>query len=86
MPLATAVVTYSVVAICVLLDADGGVNAREIFATVWVPEPATVTLTSGLKVEDVDTDGEDHAQDYQRYMFKAIKWIDARVGPAFVKG
>lgn len=30
-----------------------------------------------LKVEDVDSDGEDHAGDDQRYMLKKIKWIDA---------
>jgi len=29
------------------------------------------------KVEDVDTDGEDHAGDDQRYMLKKLKWIDA---------
>lgn len=32
------------------------------------------------RVEDVDTDGEDHAADAQRYMKKHLKWIDARVG------
>lgn len=32
------------------------------------------------KVEDVDTDGEDHAPDEQRYMLKKIKHIDAAVG------
>lgn len=32
-------------------------------------------------VEDVDTEGEDHAGDDQRYMLKRLKWIDAgRVG------
>lgn len=30
-----------------------------------------------LKVEDVDSDGEDHAPDDQRYMLKKVKWIDA---------
>lgn len=30
-----------------------------------------------LKVEDVDSAGEDHAPDDQRYMLKKIKWIDA---------
>lgn len=39
-----------------------------------------------VKVEDVDTHGEDHAADDQRYQFKAIKWIDAKVGPAWIKG
>ena len=33
-----------------------------------------------LKVEDVDTGGEDHAPDDQRYMLKALKWIDAKAG------
>lgn len=33
-----------------------------------------------LKVEDVDTQGEDHAGDDQRYMFKELQWIDAKVG------
>lgn len=33
-----------------------------------------------LKVEDVDSDGEDHAPDDQRYMLKKIKHIDASVG------
>lgn len=32
------------------------------------------------KVEDVDTTGEDHAPDDQRYQFKALKWINANVG------
>lgn len=32
------------------------------------------------KVEDVDTSGEDHAPDDQRYQFKALKWIDGKVG------
>lgn len=32
------------------------------------------------KVEDVDSDSEDHAADDQRYMLKKIKWIDAGVG------
>lgn len=31
-------------------------------------------------VEDVDTEGEDHAPDAQRYIIKHLKWIDARVG------
>jgi phage terminase large subunit len=31
-------------------------------------------------VEDVDTDGEDHAPDDQRYMLKKIKWIDSTIG------
>lgn len=35
-----------------------------------------------LKVEDVDTEGEDHAPDDQRYMLKKIKFIDAGVGAA----
>jgi len=30
-----------------------------------------------IKVEDVDTDGEDHAPDEQQYMLKKLKWIDA---------
>lgn len=33
-----------------------------------------------LKIEDVDSEGEDHAGDAVRYQFKAIKWIDAKVG------
>ena len=33
-----------------------------------------------LKVEDVMTQGEDHWGDQARYMLKALKWIDARVG------
>lgn len=32
------------------------------------------------KVEDVQTDSEDHAEDDQRYMLKALKWIDAKSG------
>jgi phage terminase large subunit len=32
------------------------------------------------KVEDVDQSGEDHAPDDQRYQFKHLKWIDAKVG------
>ncbi len=32
------------------------------------------------KVEDVDTSGEDHAPDDQRYQFKSLQWIDAKVG------
>jgi len=32
------------------------------------------------KVEDVDTDGEDHAPDAVRYLFKALKWLDSKVG------
>lgn len=32
------------------------------------------------KVEDVDTDGEDHAADDERYQFKHLKWIDAGSG------
>lgn len=31
------------------------------------------------KVEDVNTTGEDHAADDQRYMLKAVRWIDARI-------
>jgi PBSX family phage terminase large subunit len=33
-------------------------------------------------VEDVDTEGEDHAGDAMRYMFKHTKWLDGRVGAA----
>lgn len=33
-----------------------------------------------LKVEDVDTHGEDHSPDAIRYQFKALQWIDAKVG------
>ncbi len=33
-----------------------------------------------IKVEDVDTAGEDHAPDEQSYMLKKVKWIDAGVG------
>jgi phage terminase large subunit len=32
------------------------------------------------KVEDVDTDGEDHAPDALRYLHKHLKWIDAKAG------
>lgn len=32
------------------------------------------------RVEDVDTDGEDHAPDASRYCLKHIKWIDAKSG------
>jgi hypothetical protein len=32
------------------------------------------------KVEDVDTEGNDHAADAERYMKKHLKWIDAGVG------
>lgn len=32
------------------------------------------------KVEDVDTQGEDHAPDDQRYMLKALKWLEGRTG------
>lgn len=32
------------------------------------------------KVEDVDTESEDHAPDAARYQFKKLKWIDAKVG------
>lgn len=32
------------------------------------------------KVEDVDTDGEDHAADSTRYMLKRLKWIDGKTG------
>ena len=33
-----------------------------------------------IKVEDVDSEGEDHAGDAERYMKKHLKWIDAKVG------
>ena len=33
-----------------------------------------------LKVEDVNTKGEDHAPDAARYMFSNLQWIDAKVG------
>lgn len=33
-----------------------------------------------IKVEDVDSSGEDHAPDDQRYMLKKLKWIDAKLG------
>jgi hypothetical protein len=32
------------------------------------------------KVEDVDSTGEDHAPDASRYLFKHLKWIDAKLG------
>jgi phage terminase large subunit len=32
------------------------------------------------KAEDLDTDGEDHSEDCQRYIFKHLRWIDAKVG------
>lgn len=33
-----------------------------------------------LNVEDVDSTGEDHAPDAVRYQFKALKWIDGKLG------
>jgi len=42
---AAAVVTYAVVAICVLFDAAGGVAAKETVDTVYVPVPVPVTST-----------------------------------------
>ena len=33
-----------------------------------------------LKVEDVETDGEDHAPDDQRYMLKGLKWLGTQSG------
>ena len=33
-----------------------------------------------LRVEDIDTDGDDHGADDQRYMLKKVKFIDAHVG------
>jgi hypothetical protein len=33
-----------------------------------------------LHVEDIDTEGEDHSDDAQRYEKKHLKWIDARLG------
>jgi len=33
-----------------------------------------------IKVEDVDTAGEDHASDDQRYMLKKLKWLGSKVG------
>ena len=32
------------------------------------------------RVEDVDTDGDDHGADSQRYQKKHLKWIDAKLG------
>lgn len=32
------------------------------------------------QVEDLDSDGEDHAPDAMRYMLKHLKWIDAKLG------
>lgn len=32
------------------------------------------------RVEDVDTDSEDHAPDAMRYLLKHVKWIDAKSG------
>lgn len=37
------------------------------------------------RVEDVDTEGEDHAPDALSYMLKAVKWIDADVGATLQK-
>lgn len=34
------------------------------------------------KVEDVDSDGEDHAADATRYLHMALKWVGAKVGAA----
>lgn len=39
-----------------------------------------------LNVEDVDTDGEDHAYDTLRYLTAHIKWIDGNVGAAIAGG
>lgn len=33
-----------------------------------------------LKVEDVDTEGDDHLADALRYMCKALKWLDGKAG------
>jgi len=35
-----------------------------------------------LRVEDVNTDGDDHGGDDQRYMLKKLKWIDSSAGAA----
>lgn len=35
-----------------------------------------------IKLEDVDTEGEDHAPDDARYMFKHLKWLDGGLGAA----
>lgn len=32
------------------------------------------------KIEDVDTESEDHAPDASRYLFKKLKWINAKLG------
>lgn len=49
-------------------------NCTELIRTL----PALVH--DELKVEDVDTTGEDHAPDDQRYMLKALKHLEGRTG------
>lgn len=55
----------------------------------WQINPSCTNLIRTLpelvhdenNVEDVDTTGEDHAEDAVRYMFKALRWIDGRARP-----
>lgn len=42
--------------------------------------PELVHDENEKNIEDVDTTGEDHAPDDQRYMLKKLKWIDAKSG------
>jgi hypothetical protein len=51
---AILLVTNSVVANWLLLDADGGVIANDTAFTVCVPTPATVTATKGVSDEDAE--------------------------------
>jgi hypothetical protein len=46
--------TKAVVANCVLFEPVGGVTAKDTVLTVCTPEPAAVTFTSGLSVDDVE--------------------------------
>jgi hypothetical protein len=49
-----AVFTKPVVANCVLFAPVGDVTPRDTVLTVCTPEPAAVTFTSGLSVDDVE--------------------------------
>lgn len=49
-----------------------------------LPEMVYDTVHQG-KLEDVNTEGEDHAADDQRYEKKSLKWIDAHVGAIRMK-
>lgn len=54
----------------------------------WMMTPNCVNLIRTLpelvhdedKVEDINTDGEDHAPDAARYMFSGLKWLDGKIG------